>query len=471
MLKLDLTIAEMCELLESAPVGATARLLRRKVQLCLDSREVGPGMVFWPLVGEKFDAHAFVAQSMEKGALMSVVNQSRIGELAVPVYVPVDDTNAGLLRLSRGYQRRFDVRKVAITGSNGKTTTKEMVKLVLSAKYSTHATQGNLNNHVGVPMTLFQLKHSHQMAVVEMGTSGIGEIKPLSLACEPHVAVITNVGFSHLEGLGTVENVYKEKASIVAGLQEGGTLIVNADDPLLARMRSTKHYKLLTFGLRRGIVRPDELHWDENACARFRIGRTWFSLQVPGTHSVYNALAAIAVGMVCKVPKTLIASALGSFRSANMRMEIRKGQGIQVVADCYNANPSSTRMALETIGNVGGSGRRIAVLGDMLELGTHSRKLHNDIGRLVPEMNFDMLIAIGNEAVEFRAGALAGGMDAAKALYFSSQDEAIAFLEEEVRQGDVLLVKGSRGMKLEQVVEALLRLEPVPGLQGGGAWN
>lgn len=463
MLKLDLTIAEMCELLESAPVGANARLLKRKVNLCLDSREVGPGMVFWPLVGEKFDAHHFVAQSMDKGAVMSVINQSRVDEIAVPVYVPVDDTNAGLLRLARGYQRRFDVRKVAITGSNGKTTTKEMVKLILASKYNTHATQGNLNNHVGVPMTLFQLKHKHEVAVVEMGTSGIGEIKPLSLATEPHVAVITNVGFSHLEGLGSVENVYREKATITAGLQPGGTLIVNADDALLTRMRSTKNYKVVTFGVRRGMVRPDELVWDENACARFRLGRTWFQLHVPGIHCVYNALAAIAVGTTMKVSKTAMATALASFRSANMRMEIRKGQGIQVVADCYNANPSSTRMALETIGNVGGEGRRIAVLGDMLELGAQSRQLHYDIGRLVPEMNFDVLVAVGPEAEAIRAGAISAGMDPGRALHFADRDGVIAYLEDEVRKGDVLLVKGSRGMKLEQVVDALLRLEPVLG--------
>lgn len=463
MLKLDLSIAEMCEILESEAVGANARLLKRKVKLCLDSREVGPGMVFWPIVGEKFDAHAFVAQSMEKGALMSVVNKSRCEELSVPVYVPVDDTTAGLLRLARGYQRRFDVRKVAITGSNGKTTTKEMIKLVLGRRYATHATQGNLNNHIGVPMTLFQLKHSHEVAVVEMGTSGIGEIKPLSLATEPHVAVITNVGYSHLEGLGSVENVFKEKSSIVAGLQPGGSLIVNADDPLLAKMRSTRNYKVVTFGIRRGMVRPDELQWDSNACARFRIGRTWFQLQVPGTHSVYNALAAIAVGTVLKVPKGEIAKALSSFRSANMRMEIRKGNGIQVVADCYNANPSSTRMALETIGNVGGSGRRIAVLGDMLELGAQSAKLHYDIGRLVPEMNFEVLLAVGPEAVQIRQGALSAGMDASKAMHFADRSAAIAWLENEVRHGDILLVKGSRGMKLEQVVDALMRLEPVVG--------
>lgn len=463
MLKLDLTIMEMCDILDTKPVGVLSRQLKRKVHLCLDSREVGPGMVFWPLVGEKFDAHAFVAQSMEKGAIMSVVNQSKIEELAVPMYVPVQDTNAALLRLARGYQRRFSARKIAITGSNGKTTTKEMIKLVLGAKYNTHCTQGNLNNHVGVPMTLFQLKHSHEMAVVEMGTSGVGEIKPLSLATEPNVAVITNVGFSHLEGLGSVENVFKEKISITAGIKSGGTLIVNCDDPLLAKVRSTKNYKVLTFGINRGVIRPDELEWNENACARFRMGRTWFQMNVPGKHSVYNALAAIAVGQVMKVPKSTMATAIAEFRSAPMRMEIRKGRGIQVVADCYNANPSSTRMALETIGNVRGQGRRIAVLGDMLELGAQSQQLHFDIGRLVPEMEFDLLVTVGTESEAIYRGALSAGLPTHKALHVSHSDAAIAFLEDELRQGDVVLVKGSRGMKLEQVVEALLKVEPVLG--------
>lgn len=463
MLKLDLTVMEMCDILDTKPIGVLSRQLKRKVQLCLDSREVGPGMVFWPLVGEKFDAHAFVAQSMEKGAIMSVVNQSKIEELAVQMYAPVQDTNAALLRLARGYQRRFSARKIAITGSNGKTTTKEMIKLVLGAKYNTHCTQGNLNNHVGVPMTLFQLKHSHEMAVVEMGTSGVGEIKPLSLATEPNVAVITNVGFSHLEGLGSVENVFKEKISITAGIKPGGTLIVNSDDPLLAKVRSTKNYKVLTFGIHRGVVRPDELEWNENACARFRIGRTWFQMNVPGKHSVYNALAAIAVGQVMKVPKSTMATAIAEFKSAPMRMEIRKGRGIQVVADCYNANPSSTRMALETIGNVRGKGRRIAVLGDMLELGMQSQQLHFDIGRLVPEMEFDLLVTVGAESEAIYRGALSAGLPAHKALHVSQSSDAISFLEDELRQGDVVLVKGSRGMKLEQVVEALLKVEPVLG--------
>lgn len=465
MLKLDLTIAEMCEILESTPVGLNARELRRKVQLCLDSREATKGCLFWPIKGVRFDAHDFITQVEGKGALMSVVNEDYSGLKSFKAYAPVNDTSEALLKLAKGYQRRFRLKKVAVTGSNGKTTTKEMLRSVISSQYKTHATQGNYNNHIGVPMTLFQLKHSHEVAIVEMGTSGPNEIKPLSLATEPNIAVITNIGASHLEGLGSLENVFKEKLSIVSGLQKNGLLVVNADDAFLSKVRSTKTYKVVTFGLRRGIIKPSHLKWNENACASFDIGRTHFDLKVAGIHNLYNALAAIAVGISMRIPKSEIAKALSSFKASSMRMEIHKANGFRVVADCYNANPASTRMALETIGNISANeGRRIAVLGDMLELGSDASKLHHQIGRLIPEMNFDFLVAVGKQAKEYQKGAIEGGLSPEKALYFETTTEAIHFLSEEVRQNDILLIKGSRGMKMEQIVDMLLRLEPVYGV-------
>ena len=364
---------------------------------------------------------------------MSVVNQESVESNSIKMYAPVEDTTKALLKLAKGYQRLFKVKKVAITGSNGKTTTKEMTKAVLSMKYRTHATQGNFNNHIGVPMTLFQLKHCHEAAVVEMGTSGPDEIRPLSLAAEPDVAVITNIGASHLERLGDLDGVFREKITIKDGLKPNGTLIVNADDPRLC--------------------------WNENACADFYVGRTHFQLSVPGTHNLYNALAAIAVGEAFRVPKADIAKALKAFHATNMRMEFRKGNGFKIVSDCYNANPSSTRMSLQTIGNMNVRGCRIAVLGDMLELGKASRELHREIGRLVPEMNFDLLLAVGEDAKEFVKGAKEGGLE--QAFHFDSVQDVIEFLGEVVCAGDVLLVKGSRGMHMEQVVDALLKQAPV----------
>ena len=459
MLKLDLTVREMLEILETSAVGVPASVLKRKVNLCMDSREKAKGVVFWPIKGARFDAHKFVSQMEKDGALMSVVNQESVESNSIKMYAPVEDTTKALLKLAKGYQRLFKVKKVAITGSNGKTTTKEMTKAVLSMKYKTHATQGNFNNHIGVPMTLFQLKHSHEAAVVEMGTSGPDEIRPLSLAAEPDVAVITNIGASHLERLGDLDGVFREKITIKDGLKTNGTLIVNADDPRLCKVRSTKNMKVVTFGVHRGIVKPERLTWNENACADFYVGRTHFELSVPGTHNLYNALAAIAVGEAFRVPKADIAKALKAFHATNMRMEFRKGNGFKIVSDCYNANPSSTRMALQTIGNMNVRGCRIAVLGDMLELGKASREMHREIGKLVPEMNFDLLLAVGEDAKEYVKGAKEGGLE--QAFHFDSVRDVIEFLGEVVCEGDVLLVKGSRGMHMEQVVDALLKQAPV----------
>ena len=456
MLKLDLTIEEMLKILETEAVGVPARTLKRKVNLCMDSREKAKGVVFWPIKGARFDAHQFVSQMEKDGALMSVINQTAVNP-NFKMYAPVEDTTQALLKLAKGYQRLFKLKKVAITGSNGKTTTKEMTKAVLSMKFNTHATQGNFNNHIGVPMTLFQLKHSHEAAVVEMGTSGPDEIRPLSLATEPDVAVITNIGASHLERLGDLDGVFNEKINIVAGLKKGGTLIVNADDERLCKVKANKNFKVVTFGVRRGVIKPEKLKWNENLCADFYIGRTHFVLNVPGDHNLYDALAAIAVGEAFRIPKGDMAKALAGFVSTNMRMEIKTANGFKIISDCYNANPSSTKMALQTLGNMRIDGKRIAILGDMLELGKESGNMHKQIGMMVPEMNFDMLLAVGNEAKKYVEGAKARGMK--NVFHFGSVADVICFLNDKVAEGDVFLVKGSRGMHMEQVVDALLHMK------------
>ena len=456
MLKLDLTIEEMLKILETEAVGVPARTLKRKVNLCMDSRESAKGVVFWPIKGVRFDAHQFVSQMEKDGALMSVINQTAVNP-NFKMYAPVEDTTQALLKLAKGYQRLFKLKKVAITGSNGKTTTKEMTKAVLSMKFNTHATQGNFNNHIGVPMTLFQLKHSHEAAVVEMGTSGPDEIRPLSLATEPDVAVITNIGASHLERLGDLDGVFNEKINIVAGLKKGGTLIVNADDERLCKVKANKNFKVVTFGVRRGVIKPEKLKWNENLCADFYIGRTHFVLNVPGDHNLYDALAAIAVGEAFRIPKGDMAKALAGFVSTNMRMEIKTANGFKIISDCYNANPSSTKMALQTLGNMRIDGKRIAILGDMLELGKESGNMHKQIGMMVPEMNFDILLAVGNEAKKYVEGAKARGMK--NVFHFGSVADVICFLSDKVAEGDVFLVKGSRGMHMEQVVDALLHMK------------
>lgn len=461
MMKLDLTIAEMCDILETAPVNVPARTLRRKVTLCMDSREADKGCVFWPICGERFDAHKFVKQVEEKGAVMSVVNEAKVAEGQFAAYAPVADTTESLLKLAKGYQRRFKLKKVGITGSNGKTTTKEMTKAVLSRKYNTMATEGNFNNHIGVPLTLFRLKHENEAAIVEMGTSGPNEIKPLSMATEPNIAVITNIGASHLERLKDLDGVFREKITIAAGLQKNGLLIVNADDPHLTKVRATKNYKVVSFGIRRGMIKAENVVIGDDGCAMFKVGRTVIHLNVPGIHNVYNALAAFAVGEAMRVPKAEIAKALNGFKATGMRMEIRQGNGFRVVSDCYNANPNSTRMAISTIGSLDNANRRIAVLGDMLELGKESVAMHKEIGGLIPESNFNMLLTIGDRAKDIARGAIAKGFPKKLVKHFENQQDLLCFLAENVCIDDIVLVKGSHGMHLERVVDSLLKMEAV----------
>lgn len=429
----------------------------KKVNLCTDSRALKSGQVFWALKGEKFDGHAFANESFTQGGYAAVVDEKWLKEngKAVNVYVPVGDTNGALLRLAREYAAKFKIPKIAVTGSNGKTTTKDMISQMLAKVGPTLATQGNFNNQVGVPLTLFELKSNHRFAVIEMGTNHPGEIAPLSETARPSISVITNIGYSHLEHFGTKEKIRDEKMTITAGFQGKGTLILNVDDPLLAQVKATSRYKLLTFGIDRGQIRPSDLAFGPDGCASFKIGRTLFQLQVPGRHNVYNALAAIAVGTQLRIPKSKIALALRGFAASKNRMQVKKLPGLTVLDDCYNANPSSMRSALATLGSFRAAGRRVAVIGDMLELGEEGANLHKEIGNYLVEMGVDELFTFGNLSRHINSGAREKGLPRNRAHHFSDFDLMSEELLRFLVPGDVVLVKASRGMKLERIYEFL----------------
>jgi UDP-N-acetylmuramoyl-tripeptide--D-alanyl-D-alanine ligase len=429
----------------------------KKVRLCTDSRSLKPGQVFWALKGENFDGHVFANEAFTQGGYAAVVEEQWLKEngKAVNVYVPVGDTNGALLHLARAYAAKFRIPKIAVTGSNGKTTTKDMISLVLAKEGPTLATQGNFNNQVGVPLTLFELKSNHDFAVIEMGTNHPGEIAPLSLATRPTISVITNIGYSHLEHFGSKEKVRDEKLTITAGFQGKGTLILNVDDPLLAQIKATSRYKLLTFGIERGQIRPTELTFSSDGCASFKIGRTAFRLQVPGRHNVYNALAAIAVGTQLRIPKALISEALRSFTASKNRMQVKKLPGFTVLDDCYNANPSSMRSALATLGSFKTARRRVAVLGDMLELGPEGADLHRDIGHYLVEMGVDEIFTFGNLSRHINSAARDKGLPRNRAQHFSDFELMSQELLKSLMPGDVILVKASRGMKLERIFDFL----------------
>jgi len=433
----------------------------QKACLNFDSREIKEGDIFWILVGKKFNPHkgGFIEEAFKKGAIMAVVNAAEVEVEKIPLAVATEDTTRALLKFARGYRKRFqNLKVVGITGSAGKTSTKEMLAAVLNKNFNTLVTKGNLNNLFGVPMTLLGLKNEHEAAVIEMGTSMPGEIRQLTQAAVPDVAVITNVAPAHLEGLGDLEGVFKEKKSIVEGFEKSGHLIINADDKMLAKVRSSSKYDVITYGVNRGVIKPDEILW-ENGCAKFRISRTWFKLCVPGMHNVYNALAAIAVGELFKIPKNAIAEALSEVKAYDMRMQIFEENGITLISDCYNANPHSMKMSLQTLCNMPCKGRKIAVLGDMGELGLQSAEYHGEIGSMLPELSVDHLIAIGNNAVEYCKGAEKAGMKASRIKYFENKNAAIDALKFLLRKDDVVLVKASRSMKLEEVANNILELE------------
>jgi UDP-N-acetylmuramoyl-tripeptide--D-alanyl-D-alanine ligase len=429
----------------------------KTVRLCTDSRALKRGQVFWALKGESFDGHVFANEAFTKGGYAAVVDEQWLLDNGKPVnvYIPVKDTNLALLDLARAYAAKFRIPKVAVTGSNGKTTTKDMIARVLAKVGPTLSTQGNFNNQVGVPLTLFELKSSHKFAVIEMGTNHPGEIAPLSVCAKPSIAVVTNIGYSHLEHFGSKEKVREEKLTITAGFDTKGTLILNVDDPLLAEVRASSRQKLLTFGIDRGQIRPADLAFNDDGCASFRIGRTKFRLQVPGRHNVYNALAAIAVGTQLRIPKALIAEALGAFTASKNRMQVKRLPGLTVLDDCYNANPSSMKSALATLGAFRVPGRRVAVLGDMLELGPEGDELHREMGQYLVEMGVDELFTFGSSSRHINGGAREKGLPRARAHHFSDFDLMTEELMRFLVAGDVVLVKASRGMKLERVFEFL----------------
>jgi UDP-N-acetylmuramoyl-tripeptide--D-alanyl-D-alanine ligase len=462
----ELTVQEMAKLLRVPLIGKPKR---GHVEICSDSRTFRAGQVFWALKGPNFDGHAFVEESFNKGGVAAVVEREWYEQNGRParVYVPVGDTQQALTSLAKSYAARFRIPKIAITGSNGKTTTKDMIAAVLRRAGKTLATEGNFNNHIGVPLTLFGLRKTHRYAVLEMGTNHPGEIALLSETARPTLAVVTNIGWSHLENFGTKEAIRDEKLTIIAGFSRPGTLFLNVDDPLLCDFRPGPRCKLMTFGIHRGQIRPDDLKLGPDGCASFRIGRTPFRLTVPGLHNVYNALAAVSVGLHLRIPKSEAAAALASFAPPKFRMQVKRVGSLVILDDCYNANPSSMRSALSTLAAYQSEGRRIAVLGDMLELGVDSERLHTETGHFLMEMGVQELYTFGSMSRHINQGARDKGLPRQNAHHFSDFDLMLNELAADLRPGDVVLVKASRGMRLERVHETLRALAGAGTLSWG----
>ena len=434
----------------------------------IDSRTIARDHLFVAIKGETHDGHRFVAGVLDQGAQGFMVAGSQLDALpldrikaAGAACVAVSDTTEALGNLARFNRHRHDLVVLAVTGSNGKTSTRRLMEQVVSGQFATLSTQGNLNNHIGLPLTLLRLTPEHQAAVLELGMNHAGEIAHLGHICQPDVGVITNVAPAHLEGLGTIDNVAAAKGELLATIRPGGTAILNADDSRVAALADAFDGPVVFFGQgERARVRAHGVRPTETGLAFTLVapsGETEVRLATPATVMVANALAAAAAGAVLGIPLDRIKAGLEAFVPEAGRMGIRRlGRGIGLVDDTYNANPGSMTAAIETLANLPARGRKIAVLGDMLELGPQSAALHREIGQAVGRGGIDRLYAAGSFAEAVADGAVSRQM-AAERVFAGTKEAVVERLRDDLQEGDLILVKGSRGMAMETVVDAIVR--------------
>lgn len=424
-----------------------------------DTRTIRQGMLYVPLIGAKFDGHVFLNEAIGKGAAAALWQQDHpLPEQPFPLLV-VDNTLAALQRLANAYRKQLPVQVIGVTGSNGKTTTKDMIYSVLSTTYKVHKTQDNLNTEIGLPLTLLEMDEDTEMAVVEMGMRGRGQIEELTLIAEPEVAVVTVIGESHLELLGSREEIARAKTEILSGLKEDGLFLYNGDEPLIEKVLPDmpKPAKLLKYRFGAGSendIYPVGIMQEEDGM-RFTINTDpAHSYYIPllGQHNVINALAAIAVAKYMGVSTAGIIRGLRELKVSGMRIEMVRGKsGVVILNDAYNSSPTSTRASIRLLQELKGYARKIAVLGDMLELGEQEEQFHREIGRLLTPGEISYVFTYGKLAQHI-ADAAVPAFAPGRVKAFKDKGELIRALSATVQPGDVVLVKGSRAMELEEVV-------------------
>ncbi|MBS5703111.1 MAG: UDP-N-acetylmuramoyl-tripeptide--D-alanyl-D-alanine ligase [Butyricicoccus pullicaecorum] len=422
-----------------------------------DNREVVPGCLFAAIRGERFDGHDFIPEAVKNGA--AAVLSARRDETYDAPALYVDDTRQAMLDLAGGYRDRFDCPVVAITGSVGKTTTRGMTQAVLGRLYETHATTGNLNNQLGLPLSVLGLESRHEAAVFEMGMSGFGEIASMVDCAKPSIAVITMIGTSHIEFLGSREGICRAKMEILDGLAaRGGIAVLNGDEPLLWDKRDHIYGRKVWFGIENPNcdVRAGNIAATPSGVSftiRLPEGSFPVQLSIPGEHNVGNALAAAAVGWLLGVEPDDIAAALAAYQPDGRRQKLYEKNGFTIYEDCYNASPDSMKAALKVLGSQ--KGRRLAALGSMLELGEHAVEGHREAGLAAAEYA-DAVYLYGGNAADIAAGAREGGMAAENIQIFDTHEALAAALKADARPGDALLFKGSRGMRMENAMKRFL---------------
>lgn len=439
----------------AAALGTTANGDAVISEICTDTRKITPGCLFICLKGERFDAHDFAPKAAELGAAALMV------EHPVDVDLPciiVENTGKAMLELSAWYRSKFSIPVVGLTGSVGKTTTKEFIALVLSAKYKTLKTQGNLNNEIGVPQMLFKMDSETEAAVIEMGMNHRGEIHRLTNAVKPTVALITNIGTSHIENLGSREGILNAKLEILDSMEKGSKLLLNGDNDMLATVKRDD-FKIIRFAIddKAADYTAKDIEESDNSTSFtvcFDGEERRITVPTVGRHNVYNALAAFAVGREIGIDSDATADALANYVPAGMRQRSVDVGKIHVIEDCYNASPDSMNAALTTLSGRK-TGKKIAVLADMLELGDYSPKAHESVGEIAAKLNIDMVLAYGEYAKLYVSAAKKNAIKSA--YHFETKEELAHKLMESAEPGDNVLFKGSRGMRLEDIMNLVYK--------------
>lgn len=461
---MDLTLGEIADILGSA-TGVPERVAR---SYSIDSRTIQPQALFFALRGPHFDGHSFVAASLQAGAVAAVVEsgwaQSASVDIA-PFLISVTDTMTALQDLGHAVRRKWSRPLIAVTGSTGKTTTKELIAAVLGGRYAVHKSVQNLNNHLGVPLTLLGLTPAHEVGVLELGMSHAGEIAHLARIAVPSVGVVTNVAPVHLEFFDSLAGIAAAKRELIENLAPPSTAILNYDDEQVRCFREGFPGRVVTYGFEpgadyraTGFRLETGSHGEVDSAFHVRGPECEADLRLSlaGRHNVANALAAIAVGRLLGVSPGTIAMVLADFQPLRQRTEVERiAPGVTLINDCYNSNPRAMEQMLQLVREWPGAARRIAITGEMLELGPSAPDLHRGVGRAAAAAELDWLLAVQGDARFILEGAITAGTPRDRCRFFGEASEAGAFCRSIMRPGDLVLVKGSRGVHLEKAVEAL----------------
>jgi len=451
----NLTLEHIAKVCNGSYVGAESKKQQSVSSITTDSRKIQPGGLFVPVKGARVDAHSFIEEVMEKGALCTL-SEKDLGKTAYP-YIRVTSSLEAVKAVAEYYLEGLKIPVVGITGSVGKTSTKEMIAAVLSQKFNVLKTQGNFNNELGLPLTIFELREEHEIAVLEMGISEFGEMHRLAQIAKPDTCVITNIGDCHLENLKTRDGVLQAKTEIFDFLKKGGHILLNGDDEKLRTIKEVKGITPLFFGVSTTLfIYADKIEHQglKGSACRIHIGGESFQVHipVPGMHMVYNALAGAAAGYVYGLTPNQIKSGIESLKPVTGRFHIIETENYTIIDDCYNANPMSMKASLEILQST--LTTKTAILGDMGELGADEIELHREVGRYAAGMNLDTFICAGPLS-RYIAEAAKEVSPKMKVIHLDSLEQLLEQLKNLVSEGDTVLVKASHFMQFEKVVDLL----------------